>query len=92
MRTLSSLEGLHVNSVIPIMSDTTPTLMIVPELADDLVAVRATCRFISTALQTDAEWKRLAINDEWVLRLQSGHLFVDVLTRLPATKESPIEV
>lgn len=99
MKTLDALKGLHVTSVIPILSDTTPTILLTPDNADDLVAVKATCRFITAALGhtdikfEDGVWERLPINDEWVLRLRLfNRVLIDVMTRLPATKESPIEV
>ena len=92
MRTLEALDGLHATSVIPILSDTQPCLLITPDGADDIVSIKAVCRWIKAALQSDADWNKLAINDEWLLRLKTGQVTIDILTRLPATQTKPIDL
>lgn len=93
MRLMTQLGELQVISVIPILSDTSPTLMITPECAGDLLSVKAICRLIAANLGVPNDWKQVAINDEWMLRLDiEGGVQVNVMTRLPATKESPIEL
>jgi len=92
-RMLEALKGLHATAVIPILSDNRPTLMITPNDAEDIVSIKATVRYISTALENVGPWQKLAIGGEWLVRLTTdGGIIVDVMTRLPATKESPIEV
>jgi hypothetical protein len=92
MRTLESLKGCNALSVIPILSDVQPSIMITPDRADDLLAIKATCRYIKECLLTSAEWSKLSINDTWLLRLKHSNVTIDLMTRLPATKESPIEL
>lgn len=92
---LEALHGLPVNSVIPLVSDTTPTLLIVPEANDDLLKVRALLRQIEHLLETSgiefsASWSQIALNDEWLLRLQTKSIVIDIMTRLPATQETPL--
>lgn len=92
MKTLEALQGLHVTSVIPILSDTQPTLMVTPEGADDLISVKAVCRYIKSALLTSEEWLKLPINECWVLRLKASNVTVDLMTRLPCVVETKIDV
>lgn len=96
---LDALKAMSVASVIPILSDNRPTLMLTPEDAGDIVNVKATIRLISKLLheagmvEEPVAWDKLPIGDEWMLRLTVGSgIIVDVMTRLPAIKESPIEV
>ena len=93
MRLMTALGELPVTSVIPILSDINPTLMITPERCDDLAAVRAVCRLITVSLSVPNDWQRIPLNDEWMLRLNvENNCNIDVMTRLPATKETPIEL
>lgn len=97
-RTLEALRGLDATSLIPILSDSMPTLMITPDRANELLAVRAIARWIIQALNNavishDSEWDRIPVNDEWTLRLRcDNRIIIDIMTRLPATKEATIEV
>lgn len=93
MKVLDVLKELNVLQVIPILSDTSPTLMITPDGADDITSVKAITRYIKIALQADGPWLHLPINDEWVFRIKGPTgIVIDLLTRLPATVERPVEV
>ena len=96
---LDVLKPVRVASVIPILSDSRPTLMLTPDNPGDIVAVKATVRLISKLLQDSdllpplAEWQKMPLGDEWMLRCATPTgINIDVMTRLAATKESPIEV
>lgn len=97
-RTLEALRGLEATSLIPILSDNMPTLMITPDRANELIAVKAVIRWITNALEQSmirhsGEWERIPVNDEWTLRLRcDNRIIIDIMTRLPATKEATIEV
>ena len=92
MRLMTALGELPVASVIPILSDHAPSLMITPDDASDLARIKAVCRVITASLGVAHEWQHITINDEWLLRLVIEGINIDIMTRLPATKESPIEV
>lgn len=90
---LDLLKTIKVASVIPVISTQTPTIMLTPDRADDLNAVKAVCRLIKHAVQADTEWLKRPLNDEWLLTLKAPQgITIDLFTRLPASKETPIEV
>jgi len=90
---LEVLKALRVSSAIPILSNTAPALMITPERPDDIVMIRALCRAIRTAMKAETDWQHLSINEEWLLRLKTpSRITIDVVTRLPSIKESPISL
>jgi hypothetical protein len=98
-KTLDALRTLSVTAVIPIISDSRPTLMITPESADEVNNVRATMRVVSKNLQETglignvAKWEKHSIGDTWVLRLTTeAGIIIDLMTRISAVKEAPIEV
>lgn len=90
---LEALKALRVASAIPILSDTSPSLMITPEHPDDIDMIRALCRAIQAAMKAEAEWQHLAISDQWLLRLKTPTgINIDVITHLPTVKETPISL
>jgi len=97
-RVLDALRGLQATSVIPILSSEMPTIMITPDKAGDLLAIRATVRWIAKQLDQvfithTSEWERIPVNEAWLLRLHCDNkIIIDVMTRLPAVKEATIEV
>lgn len=96
---LDALKSIEVTSVITILADSRPTLMLTPAEPADLTCIKATVRLISKNLaevemvDEPVEWQKIPIGDEWLLRCTTlSGISIDVMTRLPATKESPIEV
>lgn len=96
---LDALKAIDIAAVITILSDSRPTLMLTPTKPADLMCIKATVRLITENLTEVAlvnslvEWQKIPIGGEWLLRCNTlSGITVDVMTRLPATKESPIEV
>ena len=93
VESLDALKGIKVANAIPILSDTAPSLMITPQYPDDIVSIRVLCRDIQSAMKAEAQWQHIPINDEWLLRLKiPSRIAIDVMTRLPAVKETPISL
>ena len=89
MRVLETLKPIGVASVIPILADNCPTIMITPIDSGDLVHVRAVCRLIKDALHGE-NWEHMSINDEWVFRLKFSNITIDVMTRLTSVQQTTI--
>lgn len=93
MKLLDVLKDLQVLSVIPVLSDTAPTLMITPDNPDDLISIRALTRCIKSAAQVDSNWVHTTCNNEWMFRLFAhNNITIDVMTRLPSTAPKPVEI
>lgn len=66
--------------------------MITPEDPKSELEVRALCRLIKETMQSSKEWEQHSFSAEWTLRLVDGNLTIDVITSIPATKETPISL
>lgn len=91
MALVDSLKDLEVASVVPMITEVCPTLLIGPANGDNHEAVRNLCRELSKRAQQHgtAIWSKHAMNDEWLLRLHTeAGINVDILTRLPAKVEA----
>lgn len=97
-KVLESLKGVRVISALPIISESRPTLMITPEHGNDITAIKALMRLIAKCLfqsnlaPCPVAWQKLTIGDEWMLRTVVENISIDLMTRLPATKEATIDV
>lgn len=93
MRHIDLLKDVDVASVIPILSDTGPTLMVTPLEPDNLDAVRRLARLIKDKLAVEVEWTMHPVNNDWLLRLKCDTgVIIDVMTRVQAVKETPIKL
>lgn len=91
---LDALKEIRVKSVIPIISDNMPMLMITPECPDDIVKIKILCHCIRNALKVETEWEHIPRGDEWLLRLKiPPRTYIDVMTSLPSViKAAPLSL
>lgn len=92
-RLLDALKHIEVLSVIPILSDMNPTILITPDKSDSLEEMRRVIKSIADAVQTTSRWLTIPINDEWVFRLVTpSNITIDVMTQLPAKVANTIQL
>lgn len=89
---LNLLKSVRVATVVPVMSDTSPCLLVSPEHSDDVTEIRALCRLISSVLNVST-WLHLNIADQWYFRLRlDDGVYIDVVSSLPASRENPVQL
>lgn len=91
-KTAEKLNTLQVESVIPIVSTISATLLITPLQHSDRDALRVFCEQVRLLLGTEAKWASFASGDHWMLRIRDGLVSVDVSTSIPVSRPNALDL